>query len=91
MKELWFKLEKAHRHCGRHREEVLSSEVCGCFYCLSIFSPEEIDEWIDWDDNGVGQTGLCPKCGIDSVIGSRSGFPIAEPFLKKMKKHWFNC
>lgn len=30
---------KAHRHSIRHREEVLGSELCGCFYCLHIFSP----------------------------------------------------
>ena len=30
-----------------------------------------------------------PKCDIDSVIGSASGFPIDARFLKQMELHWF--
>ena len=41
-------------------------------------------EWID-DDN----TALCPKCGIDSVIGTKSGYPITKEFLGQMQAHWF--
>ena len=79
---------RAHRHSSRHREEVLASESCGCFYCCSIFQPSEIQEWID-EQEGVGQTALCPKCGIDSVIGSESGYPVTIEFLEGMKVHWF--
>lgn len=72
----------------RHREEVLASESCGCFYCCAIFAPAAIDEWIDeWE--GTGQTALCPRCGIDSVIGSESGYPVTREFLKQMKTYWF--
>lgn len=73
----------------RHRREIEGSDVCGCFYCCSIFSPHEIAEWIDEDAEGVGQSALCPNCGIDSVIGSLSGFPIEEAFLKEMNRYWF--
>lgn len=82
-------LYEAHRHSINHREEILTSETCGCFYCLAIYPPDEIKEWIDDDDNGIGQTVLCPRCGIDSVIGSRSGFPITMDFLRKMRRRWF--
>jgi len=83
-----------HRYSSNHRESVLASEVCGCFYCLSIFSPSEIEEWIDaredeTDINKTGQTALCPHCGIDSVIGSASGYPVDRQFLKKMNDYWF--
>jgi len=45
----------------------------------------------DWTDEweGVDQTALCPRCGIDAVIGSKSGFPITTEFLETMKTHWF--
>ncbi len=62
--------------------------MCGCFYCLEIYSPVEITRWIDERD-GVGTCALCPRCGIDSVIGSASGYPITEEFLKKMHHYWF--
>jgi hypothetical protein len=80
----------AHEHCIYHREEILSSKLCGCFYCLEIFSPSEISNWVDVpEDNNIGQTALCPKCMIDSVIGDESGYPITKEFLNKMKEHWF--
>ncbi len=81
---------RAHRHSSNHREELLASEHCGCFYCCSLFPPTAIEEWIDeWQ--GVGQTALCPvfECGIDSIIGSESGYPITKEFLQRMKAYWF--
>jgi hypothetical protein len=78
----------AHKHSIRQRDEILTSEVCGCFFCLAVFPPSEIKEWVDTID-GIGQTALCPKCGIDSVIGSNSGYPIEPEFLNQMRKHWF--
>jgi len=77
----------AHRHCIDHRDEIEASETCGCFHCLFVFPPSKIVDWVD--DPGV--TALCPKCGIDSVIGSASGYPISAKFLRKMKRHWFGA
>jgi hypothetical protein len=80
---------RAHRHSSRHRHEVLTSDRCGCFYCLSIFPPEKIEYWTDeWE--GEGQTALCPYCDIDAVIGSESGYPITEAFLRRMNSRWFS-
>jgi hypothetical protein len=82
-------LEAAHRHCSSHRTEVLSSHSCGCFYCLAVFRPIEIEEWADEDAAGTGQTALCPRCGIDSVIGSNAGVALDHEFLSKMHAYWF--
>ncbi|WP_337867994.1 cytoplasmic protein [Meiothermus sp.] len=75
---------EAHQHASRHRAEILQSEQCGCFYCLRIFPPSEIEEWID-----EGQTALCPYCGIDAVLGSASGAQITEDFLGQMRERYF--
>ena len=75
----------AHKHSIRHRREVEASERCGCFHCLAIFTPDAIESWLDEGDG----TALCPKCSIDSVIGSASGYPITRDFLERMKAHWF--
>lgn len=82
-------IRRAHTHATEHREEIEASDLCGCFYCLSTFDPTEIKAWTDTDDAGVGQCALCPRCGIDSIIGSESGFPITQRFLQQMKGHWF--
>ena len=82
-------IRKVHAHSSNHRKEVEGSDICGCFYCCNTFRPSEILEWVDENNEGVGQCALCPKCGIDSVIGSLSGFPIDEAFLTQMRCHWF--
>jgi hypothetical protein len=90
-------VRNAHDHCTRNAIELKESSVCGCFYCLAIFKPEEIEEWlVERDgssdlapDPAQNSTAFCPKCSIDSVIGSASGFPITEQFLKTMKTYWF--
>ena len=77
-------IRDAHQHSSKHRAEILASDICGCFYCEKTFRAQEI---ADWTDNQ--ETALCPKCGIDSVIGSASGFPINTQFLHQMCEHWF--
>ena len=82
-------IQRAHTHSGNHRAEVTASTLCGCFYCCESFPPAEIAKWVDEDRTGEGQTALCPKCGIDSVIGDDAGFPVSQAFLAAMKAHWF--
>lgn len=69
----------------------MESEQCGCFYCLTVFPPSEIEEWVDADEHEIRQTALCPNCGIDSVIGSKSGYPMTKEFLQTMEEHWFSA
>jgi hypothetical protein len=78
----------AHTASSCHRAQIEASEQCGCFYCLSTFPPTAIEEWVDERDER-GQTALCPRCGIDSVIGSKAGYPLTREFLKEMNRHWF--
>lgn len=94
---------EAHKFCSNHGDKLVNDKICGCFYCLSIFSPKEIQQWKkhrkaviqdkcgEFDEWIVDDqfTAFCPYCGIDSVIGESSGYPITKEFLKKMKEHWF--
>jgi hypothetical protein len=42
------------------------------------------------EENPKGATAMCPFCYVDSVIGSKSGYPIDDPgFLEEMYLHWF--
>ncbi len=78
-------VEKAHKASKDHRQQVEKSDKCGCFFCLNIFNPSEILEWVD--DN---KTAVCPNCGTDAVVASASGFEIITDFLKRMNKRWFH-
>jgi len=80
----------AHRHTIHNRDALERDTLCGCISCESIFSPTEITDWTDKEpgqDRAV--TALCPCCGLDTVIGESSGFPITERFLHFMRRCWF--
>jgi len=77
---------EAHEHSANHRPQLEASNLAGCFFCCATYSPSQIEEWVD-DET----TALCPKCGIDAVIGGASGFPIGDgKFLKEMNGIWFS-
>ena len=75
----------AHKFSSGHRACLSTDSKCGCFYCMKVFNPCEINDWAE----DPGGTAICPHCGIDSVIGQSSGYPITQEFLSKMNKHWF--
>ncbi len=75
----------AHAFSSNNKATLEKDTKCGCFYCLKIFNPCEITEWIS-DTHG---TAVCPYCGVDSVIGESSNYPITTEFLKAMQEHWF--
>jgi hypothetical protein len=78
-------LIRAHDHSVCNKAEVLESQLCGCFYCLRTFHPNEIVSW--WGD--ANDTAVCPYCGIDAAIGDRSKLPVTREFLKQMRQYWF--
>jgi len=81
-------LTAAHDASSNHEHVVSRSEVCACFYCLKTFSPSEITEWVE--EPSGSRTAVCPHCGIDSVLGSASGFSLTQEFLEAMCEHWFS-
>ena len=85
-------IKAAHKHSSRHRRELIKSDECGCFYCGSVFALNEVRDWLSGvvDDLDEEDTALCPRCGIDSVIGDNSGYPVANSkFLAAMRAYWF--
>lgn len=83
------KFETAHAHSANHRSAIESSDRCGCFSCKKTFPSEEIGEWAD-SDGELGQTALCPRCGIDAVIGDSAGYELTAAFLAAMHRRWFS-
>ena len=73
-------------HAANHRNELIASVRCGCFFCFRMFSVTDIHKWIDRN-----QTALCPRCGIDSVIGTASGHAIVDRFLRKLHEYRFGA
>ncbi|MEP6864202.1 MAG: cytoplasmic protein [Deltaproteobacteria bacterium] len=76
---------EAYTRASKHRVELDNSALCGCFFCFRTFATADIKAWIDG-----AQTALCPKCGIDAVIGSASGYTIDNGFLRQLHTHYFS-
>lgn len=77
-------LIKLHK-CGIYnREKIEHTDLCGCFYCKKTFQPNEIKQWTD-----EGQTAICPKCGVDSVIYNDSEYMITQEDLGILNKYYF--
>ncbi len=77
----------AHKNCTANCRILSESSRAGCFYCLQIFSPSDITEWIP--DAG-DPTALCPHCGIDAVLPESDACPLTPAFLKEMQEYWFS-
>lgn len=77
-------LDEIYSHASGNKDEILESEICGCFFCESTFHSMEIAEWYEEE-----QTALCPKCGFDAVIGSASGIKISQKILSMMNNCFF--
>ena len=51
-----------------NRAALSTASQAVCCYCLRAFHPVDILEWCDEDQAGVGQTALCPHCGVDAIV-----------------------
>lgn len=73
-----------HDRSFRNLATVRASELCGCFYCQGIYPSSEVVEFVRRDE-----TAVCPKCGIDSVLGD-AGAELTPEMLSAMHEYWFS-
>ena len=81
----------AHKATIFHKQEILNSNLCTCFYCGYQFNPHD-EEFLPWleESGGREETLQCPLCAIDCVIGEASGFPITDKkFIRTCSEVWF--
>lgn len=81
---------EAHKYSMNNMPALSKDKKCGCFYCLEIFDPQEIDEYIEDEPADQEGTAICPYCSIDSIIPESAGYPLTKEFLSKMYKYWFD-
>ncbi len=58
---------------------------CACYYCYKVYSPSEIQEWVDVGND----TAICPHCGIDAVLPVNEEGEKDLAFLTKLHEYWF--
>lgn len=60
-------LDELHKHSFNNKEELEKSKICGCFYCYSFPIINAVNNWsISFTNDN---TGICPYCNVDSIIG----------------------
>ena len=69
-----------------HRDEILTAPICGCYYCCAMFPPLQIIEWTDAGTDGVGNTGVCPRCGQSSIIAAKPSFTLESEALRRLSE-----
>jgi hypothetical protein len=84
-------LQKAYDdHSIHNRPEIESSLICGCFACFATFPAEAVWDWITPGGEGT-DTGCCPYCTMDTVLGDSTGLPVAEEaFLRALNAKIFD-
>jgi hypothetical protein len=55
-----------------------------CFYCKKEMNYKDIKEFID-----NNSTGICPHCGIDSLLPDSIDETIDDSIIEDMNKYWF--
>ena len=77
-------MKEIHSHTLRNRKEIESSDNCVCISCCEIFYASEVEDYID-----EGKTALCPRCGIDAVIGGCTGISMDRETISELNKEFF--
>ncbi len=77
-------LVAAKAFASHHRAAIDASTRCACFFCFRTFPNSEIKAWVD-----ASTKALCPRGGIDAVLGDASVDSIADGFLRRMHTHHF--
>ena len=82
-------LEAAHNHSFANRKTIEKSDQCGCFNCCCSFLASMVELWLSENSNH-DDTGQCPGCGIDSLIGDACGISLTHELLVAMNEKYFN-
>lgn len=86
MSDSAYDLDAIVKHWFYNAEELANSDMCGCCYCLRIYEANRIITVIE--ERSGGKTAICNYCWVDAMIGSASGYPITEDFLRQVRYRW---
>ena len=78
-------LEFCHKLSINHRRLIGNGVACGCFFCHATFDGSKIRAWT----GKPGESALCPRCGIDSVLPEAGDLKVTKTLLKRMQAYWF--
>ena len=77
-----------HKLSQFNRDAIEQSDRCECFHCRRIFTATEGTRWCTVGDGGRPTTALCPHCGVDAILPSKTTHLTPE-LLERMHAVWF--
>lgn len=78
-------LEQLQDKSFKNKSWLMECGYYGCFCCLKWGNVKEVEEFVD-----RGQTGICPHCGIDSLIAFKlEEHEVFQPIMKNMQERFF--
>lgn len=77
-------IPEASEYSIRNRAGLEASQWAACYYCLEVFPATEVTEFVE-----EGETGMCPCCGIDSVLPETAGYAFLPAKLMELRTFWF--
>ena len=77
-------IEKAIDFATSNKVALQQSDKAGCYYCKKIYDASLVIDFLESEE-----TALCPKCGTDSVIPSKSPIELTAKNLAELNRHWF--
>lgn len=80
-------LDAIHQLSFGNEQLLGQSAQAGCFQCLNVFPAAEVSSWVP--DKPV-RTAVCPRCGIDSVLGDSMGMDISSHLLEALHNRYFS-
>lgn len=81
-------LEALHAICltSTHNSERIQSSVkCACYNCGKTFLSARV---VDYVEDAWGSSGICPHCGLTTVIGDAQEFDLTPALRLRLRAHW---
>jgi len=82
---------RLHKYSKHNADYLSKSTIIGCFYCVRIdITFGMISQWCDEpaENSTEAATGICPHCGIDSLLGD-SCVEVTDGLISDMHEKWF--
>jgi len=77
---MWYTSRMDKLNNFKNSNDIMRYAQCGCYFCVEVI---EVEEVVEFTDNG--ETALCPKCGIDSLIPNETNLE----YLGELCEKWF--
>ena len=77
-------MDKIVAHTRENQPDIVISDLCGCYDCKKMFSPNQIKEYVA---GAVFSTAKCPICGKLTVLPQHPDYVLSKLLLNNVHQH----